>query len=61
MVAPTPVAVRAAGVWGEDLHSNAPDAELAMRTPQRNLVNKAVHVNDGQAALDLLFCEIAWD
>ena len=61
MVVPTPAAVRAARVWGKDLHSNAPDAELALRTQQRNPVNNAVHVKDGQAALDFLFCETAWD
>ena len=40
------------------IEDNPRDAELTMRAfRKRHLANRVVHVEDGQAALDFLFCE----
>jgi DNA-binding response OmpR family regulator len=40
------------------VEDNPRDAEMALRAlKKRNLANNVVHVKDGQAALDFLFCE----
>ena len=44
------------------VEDNPNDAELAIRAlKKRNLANNLIHVEDGQAALDFLFCTGAYE